>query len=390
MIKQRVIRGLKMAGLQFLVPAVKLASGENPKLHARDLGQQIGLPLAALTIFLLMWASLSAQITTSLGQLPGPVDVKNAAASLFAEHHASRAKAEAFYARQVQRNEKKFDKAVAKLEATNTLSATTLAEKLNRYMQVDDLAATTALVQSYASNGSLTMSELKPAVLEKMKMRAFTGAATFFDQILTSLLTVFTGFFFATLIAIPVGVACGLSKTLNMAISPLIQIFKPISPLAWLPIVTMIVSGVYVSDDPMLEKSFINSAMTVTLCCLWPTLINTAVGVSSIDNDLINVGRVIRLSWFTQVRKIALPASLPMIFTGLRISLGIGWMVLIAAEMLAQNPGLGKFVWDEFQNGSSQSLARIMFAVVTIGFIGFILDWLMTTLQKLVSHAPEH
>jgi nitrate/nitrite transport system permease protein len=147
-----------------------------------------------------------------------------------------------------------------------------------------------------------------------------------------------------------------------------------------------VVSAVYVSDDPLLAKSFVNSAITVTLCCMWPTLINTAVGVANIDQDLLNVGRVIRLGWFTRVRKIAIPAALPMIFTGLRISLGIGWMVLIAAEMLAQNPGLGKFVWDEFQNGSSQSLARIMFAVVTIGFIGFVLDWLMLTVQKVISH----
>lgn len=386
MIKQRMIRGLEVAGFNWMVPAVRLASGENPKNQAKALGQQIGLPLLAVIIFLLLWAMLSAKITTSLGQLPGPVAVKDAASSLFEEHSASRQKAEAFYARQVQRNEKKFDKAVTKLETSGTLSAVTLAETLNRHMQVDDLAATTALISDYERDGKLALTPLKPAVVEAMKIRNFTGAATYFDQILTSLMTVFTGFFFASLIAIPIGIACGLSKTLNMAISPLIQIFKPVSPLAWLPIVTMIVSGVYISDDPMLEKSFINSALTVTLCCLWPTLINTAVGVSSIDKDLINVGRVIRLSWFTQVRKIALPAALPMIFTGLRISLGIGWMVLIAAEMLAQNPGLGKFVWDEFQNGSSQSLARIMFAVVTIGFIGFVLDWAMTTLQKLVSH----
>jgi nitrate/nitrite transport system permease protein len=136
----------------------------------------------------------------------------------------------------------------------------------------------------------------------------------------------------------------------------------------------------------MFAKSFITSAITVTLCSLWPTLINTAVAVSSIDKDLINVGRVIRLHWVTQVFKIALPASLPMMFTGLRISLGIGWMVLIAAEMLAQNPGLGKFVWDEFQNGSSDSLGRIMVAVLTIGIVGYILDWIMLTLQKVLAH----
>jgi nitrate/nitrite transport system permease protein len=148
----------------------------------------------------------------------------------------------------------------------------------------------------------------------------------------------------------------------------------------------MVVSAVYVSSDPLFAKSYINSAITVMLCSLWPTVINTAVGVSSIDKDLINVGRVLRLGWFTQVVKIAIPSALPMMFTGLRISLGIGWMVLIAAEMLAQNPGLGKFVWDEFQNGSSNSLGRIMVAVLVIGFIGFVLDWMMMTLQKLFSH----
>jgi nitrate/nitrite transport system permease protein len=124
----------------------------------------------------------------------------------------------------------------------------------------------------------------------------------------------------------------------------------------------------------------------VMLCSLWPTLINTAVGVSSIDRDLLNVGKVLRLSYFTTVWKIVIPSSIPMIFTGLRISLGIGWMVLIAAEMLAQNPGLGKFVWDEFQNGSSNSLSRIMAAVLAIGLIGFILDRIMLTLQKFFSY----
>jgi nitrate/nitrite transport system permease protein len=122
------------------------------------------------------------------------------------------------------------------------------------------------------------------------------------------------------------------------------------------------------------------------LCSLWPTLINTAVGVSSIDRDLLNVGKVLRLGYFTTVWKIVVPSSIPMIFTGLRISLGIGWMVLIAAEMLAQNPGLGKFVWDEFQNGSSNSLSRIMVAVLAIGLIGFALDRIMLTLQKFFSY----
>ena len=112
---------------------------------------------------------------------------------------------------------------------------------------------------------------------------------------------------------------------------------------------------------------------------------NTIVGVASIDRDLINVSRVLQLNAWVHIRKIVIPSAIPLIFTGLRLSLATGWMVLIAAEMLAQNPGLGKFIWDEFQNGSSHSLGRIMVAVLAIGIIGFALDRLMLALQRAVS-----
>jgi len=196
---------------------------------------------------------------------------------------------------------------------------------------------------------------------------------------------VLAGFALASLIAVPLGIVFGLNRYFQAAVNPLIQIFKPVSPLAWLPLVTMVVSATYVSDDPMFEKSFLTSMITVTLCSLWPTLINTSVGVAAVNPDLLNVSRVLRLSFWTHVRKVVLPSSVPMIFTGLRVSLGIAWMVLIAAEMLAQSPGLGKFVWDEFQNGSSQSLSRIMVAVLAIGFIGFLLDRVMLLIQRKVA-----
>lgn len=321
-------------GFQWLTPAVRLATGENPREQLVDIFKCIGLPVIAIIMFLLLWGGLAAQVNTSLGTLPGPVEVFEQAQGLVEQHSAERLRAQEFYERQEQRNAEK------------------LAEDPNA----------------------------------EVKIRPYTGKPTFIDQIFTSLITVFTGFIMAALIAVPLGIACGLSKTLYTAVGPLIQIFKPVSPLAWLPIVTMVVSAVYVSDDPMFQKSFVTSAVTVMLCSLWPALINTAMGVASMSSDLTNVARVLRLSWIEQVFKIAIPSALPMIFTGLRISLGIGWMVLIAAEMLAQNPGLGKFVWDEFQNGSSNSLGRIMVAVLTIGLIGFILDWMMVTLQKLVSH----
>jgi len=214
---------------------------------------------------------------------------------------------------------------------------------------------------------------------------SYTGPPTFIDQIFTSLNTVAMGFVLASLVAVPLGLVAGMSKRFNAAINPLVQVMRPVSPLAWLPIVTMVVSASITSDDPTLAKSFVISAVVVMLCSLWPTLINTAVGTASIDKDLINVGRVLKLGWFAQLTKLVLPSSLPYIFTGMRLSLGTGWMVLIAAEMLAQNPGLGKFVWDEFQNGNEKSLARIMVAVVVIGLIGFALDRVMMALQALAS-----
>ena len=290
-----------------------------------------GIPLVAIALFLLLWSRLSAGIETSLGRIPGPMAVAAQAQALWLDHLAEREKRAAFYTRQKQRN----------------------TERLKE----DPTASTVE--------------------------RRYTGKPTYIDQIFTSLETVFAGFLLATLFAVPVGILCGLSKTVNRALTPFIQLFKPVSPLAWLPIVTLLVSALYKTENPAFEKSFVTSAITVTLCSLWPTVINTALGVASIDRDLMNVARVLNLGVFTRLFKLVLPASLPLIFTGLRLSLGVGWMVLIASEMLAQNPGLGKFIWDEFQNGSANSLARIMVAVLTIGFVGFLLDRVMYALQSL-------
>ena len=330
----QLIKFFNLIGLTWLVPVVKLASGENPAQQLRDLWLMVGIPVLAFALFLGMWNFSAAKVNTSLGVIPGPVAVWHEAQGLWEAYDTEQQKARDFYQRQQARNEK------------------LLAENPNA----------------------------------EIKQRAYVGSVTYPQQILTSLYTVFAGFLIATLIAVPLGILCGMSQTINTALNPLIQIFKPVSPLAWLPIVTLIVSSVYVTtSDSWFEKSFLTSAITVTLCSLWPTLINTAVGVSSIDKDLVNVGKVLRLNFATQIKKIILPSALPYIFTGMRLSLGVGWMVLIAAEMLAQNPGLGKFVWDEFQNGSSNSLGRIMVAVFTIGIIGFILDRVMMSFQQAFS-----
>jgi len=331
--KAMALKGVNSRLTGFINAQLNRVTDINWADQPRILLNKLGVPLLAIGLFLLVWGGVAQQIETSLGQVPGPAKVWEQAMVLVDEHISEREKEEAFYERQEKRNAEK------------------LAEDPNA----------------------------------EVKIRPYTGKPTFLDQIFTSIITVATGFLLASLIAIPVGIICGLSTTVYSALNPLIQTFKPVSPLAWLPIVTMIVSAVYISDDPMLSKSFVNSAITVTLCCMWPTIINTTVGVSSIDKDLTNVSRVLQLGWLTNIYKIVLPSSIPMMFAGLRVSLGIGWMVLIAAEMLAQNPGLGKFVWDEFQNGSSNSLARIMVAVFTIGIIGFMLDRMMLLIQKKVT-----
>ncbi len=295
-------------------------------------GRQMLLPLIGILVFVGFWHLAAPQVDTSLGSFPGPAQVWEQSGQLWQEHVNQRERADKFIAMQEERN--------ARILADNPEA--------------------------------------------EVRIRNYPGAPTFPDQILTSLVTVLAGFIVATAIAVPLGIVVGLNRHFQAAVNPLIQVFKPVSPLAWLPLVTMVVSATYVSDDPMFEKSFLTSMITVTLCSLWPTLINTSVGVAAVNPDLLNVSRVLRLSFWTHVRKVVLPSSVPMIFTGLRVSLGIAWMVLIAAEMLAQSPGLGKFVWDEFQNGSSQSLSRIMVAVLAIGFIGFVLEsvrWCFRTMR---------
>jgi nitrate/nitrite transport system permease protein len=334
---ERFCRVLTLLGLGFAVPIVRIASGEDARMQLKSLWQLAGVPLLAMLVFGLLWSFVAGRIQTSLGQIPGPAAVWEQAGALWADHKSERERQVEFYERQEKRN----------------------ADRLT-----EDPAAEATDVR-------------------------YTGRPTYIDQIFTSLKTVFTGFLFATLLAVPIGILCGMSRTMNAAFNPFVQVFKPISPLAWLPIVTLLVSALYTSENPLFEKSFLVSAVTVALCSLWPTVINTALGVASIDKDLLNVAKVLNLGWRTRLLKLVLPSSLPLIFTGMRLSLGVGWMVLIAAEMLAQNPGLGKFVWDEFQNGSSESMSRMLVAVFTIGIIGFLLDRIMLTLQSLTDFSAR-
>ncbi|MEP4079723.1 ABC transporter permease subunit [Haloferula sp.] len=240
------------------------------------------------------------------------------------------------------------------------------------------------------------------ARLEKAETSDYAGAKTLWYQTKRSILCVFTGFIIGSAIAIPIGILCGLNSTFMAAMTPFVAIFKPVSPIVWLPI-CLIIASAYVpapEDSTLMNwmwedawflknydinPAFIASACTVALCSLWATLANTALGVASIDKDHMNVARVLKLGFWSRLFKIVIPSALPLIFAGLRISLGVGWMVLIAAELLSSSEGIGKFVWDQFNNGASDSFAKMVVVVFIVGFIGLILDRIMIVFQRLVS-----
>ena len=178
-----------------------------------------------------------------------------------------------------------------------------------------------------------------------------------------SLIRVGKGFALAVLIGTPIGFMLGLSRTFHETFDPIIQFLRPISPLAWLPLGLVI----FRQSEPA-------AVFTIALCAMWPTVINTAVGVRSISQDYLNVGRVLKLSRFTMLRKIVVPASLPYVFTGYRLSLGLAWLVIVASEMLTGTPGVGGFLWQEY---NSLIYAHILLAILTIGIVGFTLDRLM-------------
>ncbi len=318
------------------------------------------LSLLTLVIFLLLWGGLSNSLRNKsiniqlektkkeqgeevalslkkcfetggeeckINTLPSPLNVKNAVVSLWADHKENKLKQEEFEVQTAQINKEREAK----------------GEELIVY----------------------------------------TGRPSFIDQILTSLKTVFVGVLIAFLFSVPIGIILGLSEITRQAVNILIQIFKPMSPVVWLLLVSMIVNTLLEGVDT--NKSFIISAVSVGLCSMWATLVNTTIGVSNVDKDFLNVADILKLNTFQKITKIILPASIPMIFTGLRITVSSAWMVLIAIELLAQSPGLGSFVWEEFQSGATDSNSKIIVAMFIIGIIGYFLDRIMLTIQKWVT-----
>jgi nitrate/nitrite transport system permease protein len=182
-----------------------------------------------------------------------------------------------------------------------------------------------------------------------------------------SLVRVAKGYLLALAIGTPLGFLLGLSRGFHESFDPIIQFLRPISPLAWLPL------GLVV-----FQRSEPAAIFTIALCAMWPTVINTAVGVRAISQDHLNVGRVLKLSRTRMLTKIVIPASLPHVFTGYRLSLGIAWLVIVAAEMLTGTPGVGGFLWQEY---NSLVYSHIILSVLTIGAIGFVLDRLMGVVE---------
>ena len=184
-----------------------------------------------------------------------------------------------------------------------------------------------------------------------------------FWQILASLQRVFAGFTLAIIVGVPVGLIVGMSKSFQYAFDPFIQIFKPVSPLAWLPLLLFVFQDINTT-----------AISTIFVTSIWPIIINTALGVKNVNQDYLNVAKVLQFSPIEKITKIILPVAVPYIFTGMRLSLGIAWLVIVAAEMLTGGIGIGFWIWDEYNN---LSYHNIIIGIIIVGIIGFILDVIM-------------
>jgi nitrate/nitrite transport system permease protein len=191
-------------------------------------------------------------------------------------------------------------------------------------------------------------------------------------NILFSLERVAVGFGLAALVGIPTGFAIGRFEVLNRMLSPLISLLRPVSPLAWLPIGLL----VFKAANPA-------AIWTIFICSIWPMIINTAVGVQRVPSDYLNVARVLNLSEWKVITKILLPAVLPYMLTGVRLSVGTAWLVIVAAEMLTGGVGIGFWVWDEWNN---LNVPHILIAILVIGVVGLLLEWALVSIAKRFSY----
>lgn len=188
-----------------------------------------------------------------------------------------------------------------------------------------------------------------------------------------SLVLVAKGYAIALILGTPLGFMLGLSKTFTKAFDPIIQVLRPVSPLAWLPLGMVLFAGAKGGVSEMA------ALFTIAVCSMWPTVLNTAVGVRAVPQDFLNVAKVLKLSRTKTLFKVLIPASMPYMFTGFRLSLGIAWLVIVAAEMLTGRPGIGGFLWQEY---NALIYEHIILCILTIGIVGFVLDRLMSLVEK--------
>ena len=188
-----------------------------------------------------------------------------------------------------------------------------------------------------------------------------------------SLVLVAKGYLIALLVGTPLGFMLGLSKNFTKTFDPIIQILRPVSPLAWLPL------GLVLFIGAGKQASELGSLFTIAVCAMWPTVLNTAVGVRAIPQDYLNVAKVLKLSRWKTLTKVMIPATLPYMFTGFRLSLGIAWLVIVAAEMLTGRPGVGGFLWQQY---NALIYEQIILCILTIGLVGFVLDRLMSVVER--------
>ncbi len=191
-------------------------------------------------------------------------------------------------------------------------------------------------------------------------------------QLAHSLGRVGLGFLLAVLVALPVGFLIGMSPLMRKAFDPFIQVLKPISPLAWMPL------ALYT-----LKNSDVSGIFVIFICSVWPMLVNTAFGVASVKREWLNVALTLEVSPLRKAFQVILPAAAPTILTGMRISMGIAWLVIVAAEMLVGGTGIGYFVWNEWNN---LSLSNVIFAILVIGVVGMLLDLMFAQVQKMVTY----
>jgi nitrate/nitrite transport system permease protein len=225
------------------------------------------------------------------------------------------------------------------------------------------------------NNGFPTLTQMREAVVKNL-------AHPFYDngpndkgiaiQLGHSLMRVGLGFGLAALLAIPLGFVIGMSPLMYRALDPFIQVLKPISPLAWMPL------ALYTIKDSSISGIFV-----IFICSVWPMLVNTAFGVAGVRREWLNVAKTLEVSRWRTAFEVILPAAAPTILTGMRISMGIAWLVIVAAEMLVGGTGIGYFVWNEWNN---LSLTNVIFAILVIGIVGMALDLLFARLQKVISY----